>query len=82
MKATISTKGQLTIPKRLRDSLGLRPGDRLDLQEETGRLVGMKMDETYPLGKLAGSIKGVRTDTYLEEVRGKGFDPKLDPEKL
>jgi AbrB family looped-hinge helix DNA binding protein len=31
MKTTVSEKGQVTIPKRLRDRLGIRPGEVLEL---------------------------------------------------
>lgn len=38
--STLTSKGQTTIPKAIRDALGLRPGDRLDFTiEEDGRLV-------------------------------------------
>ena len=43
MKTTVSEKGQITIPKRLRDRLGLRPGTILDFEEDRGRLVGRKL---------------------------------------
>lgn len=29
-KATLTSKGQLVIPKAIREQLGLRPGDKLD----------------------------------------------------
>jgi len=31
MFATVSDKGQLTLPKKLRDQMGIQPGARLDL---------------------------------------------------
>ena len=37
--ATISPERRVPVPKRLLDELGLRPGDRLDLTVEGGRLV-------------------------------------------
>jgi AbrB family looped-hinge helix DNA binding protein len=34
MTATVSEKGQVTVPKALRDRLGIRPGEVLDFDEE------------------------------------------------
>jgi AbrB family looped-hinge helix DNA binding protein len=42
MLSTVSEKGQITVPKRLRERLGIHPGDRLDLVEDGGRLVATK----------------------------------------
>lgn len=40
MKAlTISSKGQIAIPKELRDSLDIKEGDRLTYKVEGGRIV-------------------------------------------
>jgi antitoxin PrlF len=33
--ATLTSKGQLTVPKRVRDQLHLRPGDRLEFRIES-----------------------------------------------
>ena len=38
MLATITSKGQVTVPKRIRDSLHLRPGDRLNFLLDDGEL--------------------------------------------
>ena len=38
--ATITTKGQITIPKLIRERLGVRPGDRVVFRErEDGEIV-------------------------------------------
>lgn len=38
--ATLTSKGQTTIPKEIRDLLGLEPGDKLDfIVEADGRVV-------------------------------------------
>jgi len=38
-RSTLSTKGQLVIPARLRKALNLRPGDKVEMELEGGRLV-------------------------------------------
>ena len=72
MKSTVSEKGQVTIPKRLRDKLGIRPGTVLDFDEEQGRLVAQKHSEVDPIRKWRGRGKlpgGVDVDTYLTRSR-------------
>ena len=73
MKTTVSEKGQITIPKRLRDRLGLRPGTVLDFEEAGGRLVGRKLVPADHLEDLVGILDlpgGV--DTFVRETRGPG----------
>ncbi|MFB6356368.1 MAG: AbrB/MazE/SpoVT family DNA-binding domain-containing protein [bacterium] len=46
----LSSKGQITIPKELRDELGLQAGDRLQITEEEGQIKISKVqpfDEAY-----------------------------------
>jgi AbrB family looped-hinge helix DNA binding protein len=38
MKTAIDTAGRIVVPKPLRDELGLRPGQVLDISAEDGRL--------------------------------------------
>lgn len=35
--STISSKGQITVPREVRNRLGLRPGDRVEFVVEQGR---------------------------------------------
>ena len=37
-KARITSKGQITIPKEVRERLGVHPGDALEFRDEGGRL--------------------------------------------
>jgi AbrB family looped-hinge helix DNA binding protein len=72
MKATVGERGQVTIPKALRESLGIRPGQRLEFHEEDGRLVATKgvpeddlMAAAYGILRLPDAV-----DALLHEMRG------------
>lgn len=71
MKATISEKGQVTIPKPLRERLGLRPGNQLDFREEQGRLVATKATLQDPVEGVYGILDlGRPTDELISVSRG------------
>lgn len=76
MKTTVSEKGQITIPKRLRDRLGLRPGTVLDFEETDGRLIGRKMLPADDLDDVYGILElpAGGTDAFIADIRGPGPD--------
>jgi antitoxin PrlF len=76
MKARISEKGQVTIPKKLRDQLGIRVGDELDFEAEGGRLVAMKLVEQDPLDAVWGTLElPMSVDAWIDELRGPAEPP-------
>jgi AbrB family looped-hinge helix DNA binding protein len=49
MAATVTTKGQVTIPKEVRDLLGIKPGSAVSFEvAEDGRVVLSKVDRRGP----------------------------------
>lgn len=71
MKAVVSEKGQVTIPKRLRDRLGIEPGQELDFSDEDGRLVARKVRERSPVDAVYGILElPGGTDVLVDELRG------------
>ena len=71
LRAVVSEKGQVTIPKALRDRLGIRPGQVLEFEEECGKLVGVKTEPTDELDELYGILKvPYTTDEMIEMMRG------------
>lgn len=63
----------MTIPKALRDKLGLRPGTVLDFDAVEGRLIGVKKEQDDRIGKWLGKGRipgGHSVDDYLQRVRG------------
>ena len=72
MYAVLSEKGQITIPKSLRDSLGLRTGVVLEFTEEAGTLVGRKVLPQDVFEKWRGKGRlptGTNVDEYLAQIR-------------
>lgn len=43
--ATITSKGQITIPKRIRDELDLQPGDILSFNIESGNKITIRPEK-------------------------------------
>ena len=71
MKTTVSERGQVTIPKPLRERLGLRPGQILEVSEEQGRVVMTKRVAEDAWSQLVGILDtGQTTDEMIEEMRG------------
>ena len=73
MKAKLSQKGQITIPKSCRDKLGLKTGTVLDFEAVDGVLIARKVQTEDVFAKWRGRGKlpgGARVDDYLAETRG------------
>jgi antitoxin PrlF len=71
MKAIVSEKGQVTIPKALRTRLGLRPGTVIEFEANRGRLIGRKAGGRDVIDELYGSLKmDEPVDDYIERSRG------------
>lgn len=72
MTFAVTEKGQVTIPKRVRDKLGIRPGTRLTFDAVQGKLVGTKTEPSDPFAKWRGRGKlpgGMTVDAYLASAR-------------
>lgn len=70
-RAVVSEKGQVTIPKRLRDRMGIRPGQVLEFSEERGQLVATKAADEDPVASVFGSLQlGRPTDDVIADLRG------------
>ena len=71
MKAIVSEKGQVTIPKELRVRLGIRSGQVLDFRAEDGRLVAVKEMPVDVFDELFGILRSSKSvDKLIREMRG------------
>jgi len=63
---TVSSKFQIVIPARIRESLGIKPGEKLHAIEYRGRI------ELVPVRRrkaARGSLKGIDTDVLRDADR-------------
>jgi AbrB family looped-hinge helix DNA binding protein len=71
MKAIVTKRGQVTIPKQLRERLGIRPGTVLEFREEADRLIAEKAEAAGALDRWYGTLgQKRRTDDILRVLRG------------
>lgn len=65
--ATVTYKGQITLPKAVREQLGVQAGDRVSFREIEGGVIVVEAD-TVDLMELRGSIKPRRRGVSVEDM--------------
>jgi AbrB family looped-hinge helix DNA binding protein len=75
MATTVTTKGQVTIPKAVRDRLGIEPGSKVEFRQAAdGTVVLAKADQQKPASRFevlrghAGT--GLDTEAIMALTRG------------
>lgn len=72
--AKVTSKGQITIPKEVREKLGISPGEELGFVERRGVFFLRKPVKKSPFEKWMGrlkSLKGAESDKIIDDLRGK-----------
>ena len=69
----IGERGQVTIPKSIREKYGFLPQIEVDfVPQKKGVLIRKKTKHVSPVDKVYGILqKNVRTDPYIESIRGR-----------
>ena len=75
MTATVTSKGQVTLPKEVRDLLGIEPGSIIDFQRAPdGGVLLVKVDKKSSASRFAKFLdhagKGLSTDEIMAMTRG------------
>jgi len=79
MKSVVSEKGQVTIPKLLRETLGLRAGAVLDFAAPQGVLIARNaVGPKNPVDAVTGILPPMDVDAEIERMRGKAWNPHDD----
>ncbi len=87
MDATVAERGQITLPKAVRDALGLTKGTKLKVELDGSRIV-LRKDVGDAISKLRGRFKLAEgfttTDEAMRALRGRApgdpYPPPEDPE--
>ena len=84
MEATVAERGQITLPKQVRDALGLTKGTKLKVEIEGNRVI-LRKDVKDALSRVRGRFKlpsGTTTDDVMRELRGRApGDPYPAPDE-
>jgi AbrB family looped-hinge helix DNA binding protein len=79
MKATLTTKGQITIPLAVRKRLGLKPGHILDFDEDAPYLKAVPAFDESEMRSVLGSARAnlkKSSQQWLHETRGPALRKK------
>jgi AbrB family looped-hinge helix DNA binding protein len=76
--ATLTSKGQLTLPIDLRTHLGLKPGDRIEFVSEKGEIKIRPVRQGNPFSQYIGALGGFSSteeiNTWVREMRDQEED--------
>ncbi|MET0581094.1 MAG: AbrB/MazE/SpoVT family DNA-binding domain-containing protein [Pseudoxanthomonas sp.] len=81
MEATVAERGQITLPKAVRDALGLTKGSILKVELENGRIVLRKsVDDAISRARGRFKLDGFEsTEEAMRAIRGRAPGDPLDP---
>ena len=81
MEATVAERGQITLPKAVRDALGLTKGSILKVELETaGSSCARASTTPFPAPAARFKLDGFEsTDEAMRAIRGRAPGDPLDP---
>lgn len=80
MEATLAERGQITLPKAVRDALGLTKGSVLKVELDGGRII-LRKSVDDAISRARGRFKlppGTSTDDVMRDLRGRAPGEPLD----
>ena len=80
MEATVAERGQITLPKAVRDALGLTKGTQLKVELDGARII-LRKNVDDAISRARGRFKlpaGVTTDDIMRELRGRAPGDPVD----
>jgi AbrB family looped-hinge helix DNA binding protein len=68
MAATVTAKGQITIPKAVRDALGVKPGSKVDFEPLQDGHIAIVKQGPKPRGRFDRFVGAATTKLTTEEI--------------
>ena len=81
VSTTVAERGQITLPKAVRDALGLTKGTQLKVELDGSRII-LRKNVDDAISRLRGRFKlpaGTTTDDVMRELRGRAPGDPVDP---
>jgi AbrB family looped-hinge helix DNA binding protein len=69
----LTQKGQVTVPKEIRNKLGIKRGDDVEFIIKDGECL-IKKKKVINIDKWVGFLGRGNTDEFIDEIRGGKFD--------
>jgi AbrB family looped-hinge helix DNA binding protein len=79
METSVTIKGQVVIPAKLRHRLGIKKGTKFYVEEQNGEIILRPLNREY-FQKMSGVLKGGGFVKALEKTRAE--DLKREEEKI
>ncbi|MDX2220415.1 MAG: AbrB/MazE/SpoVT family DNA-binding domain-containing protein [Burkholderiales bacterium] len=81
MEATVAERGQITLPKEVRDALGLTKGTKLTIEIDHGKVI-LRKNVRDAIARVRGRFKlpaGETTDDAMRDLRGRAPGDPVEP---
>jgi antitoxin PrlF len=81
MEATVAERGQITLPKAVRDALGLTKGTLLKVELDGSRII-LRKNVDDAISRARGRFKlpeGVSSDDIMRDLRGRAPGDPVEP---
>jgi AbrB family looped-hinge helix DNA binding protein len=81
MEVILGERGQITLPKAIRDELGLTKGTTLSVEIDHGKLI-LRKNVREAINRVRGRFKlpdGMTTDDVMRELRGRAPGDPVEP---
>jgi antitoxin PrlF len=81
VEATVAERGQITLPKEVRDALGLTKGTKLTIEIDHGKVI-LRKNVRDAIARVRGRFKlpeGETTDDAMRDLRGRAPGDPVEP---